>query len=125
MNVNIFYPYKIRKFFKDIFSEGKLHASRKDFSSVNFSADETSELISKWIKEKKPFIVSRFGNVELEWFYHTSILDKNLFWRLYYFLTFKTDSWRKMDYNIKHPYFQPSNLENSLFYRKKNARSHS
>jgi len=111
--------FKIRSYCKSKFSEGKLYASRKVFSSLNTTADEASVIISAWINAGTPFIVSRFGNVELEWYYQTTILEKNLIWRLFYFCTFKTDFWRKNDFNIRHPYFQPSNFENSNFFRNK------
>jgi len=111
--------YKIRQNLKNKFSEGKLYASRKDFRRVNKSADETSAIIANWILQEKPFIVSRFGNVELEWYYQTQILDKNIFVRLYYFLTFKTNVWRRDHFNINHPYFIPSDRPNSVFFREK------
>jgi hypothetical protein len=111
--------YKLRSRLKKIFSEGKLYASRKDFSSITHNADETARWITDKIKNNHPFIVSRFGNVELEWYYQTTILDKELFVRLFYFLTFKTDVWRKKDFNIRHPYFIPSNRQNSMFFRDK------
>lgn len=111
--------YKIRSILKQKFSEGKLYASRKDFKYVNKSANEASEIIAKWILQERPFIVSRFGNVELEWYYQTQILDKNIFARLYYYFTFKTEVWRRRDLKINHPYFIPSDLSNSLFFRER------
>lgn len=111
--------YRMHHSLKQLFSEGKLYASRKDFTKVNSSADEANRIITNWIKERKPFIVSRFGNVELEWYYQMTVFDFNLLKRIFYFLSFKTNVWRKGDFIIKHKYFIPSNLENSLFFKRK------
>jgi hypothetical protein len=111
--------YTLRSKLKQIFSEGKLYASRKDFSRITHDADQTSGWIADKIIKNEPFIVSRFGNVELEWYYQTTILEKSIFTRLFNFLTFKTDYWRKKHFNIKHPYFIPGDRSNSVFFRKK------
>ena len=110
--------YKLRSICKKWFSEGKLMASRKDFSRVNFSADETSEWISKQILNDRAFIVSRFGNVELEWYIQQKVMRRNLLIRLYAFFTFQTDVWRLKHRVIKHSYFVPGNIENSLFFER-------
>ncbi len=108
--------YWVRSKLKKYFSEGKLTASRKDFSSVNTSADASSEWITRRILNKEPFIVSRFGNVELEWYFQLKLMRRGVISRIFSFLTFETDVWRLKNANINHPYFIPGDKENSIFF---------
>jgi hypothetical protein len=108
--------YTFRSLLKKLINNGKLNASKKDFSRITYDADQTSQWIATKILSKEPFIVSRFGNVELEWYLQLKIMRKNVFKRIYSFITFDSDVWRQKDKIIKHTYFVPSDLENSLFY---------
>ncbi len=110
--------YKFRSFLKKYLNQGKLNASKWDFSRITHNADQTSEWIANKIFEGEPFIVSRFGNIELEWYLQMKIMRKNLVTRVYSFLTFHTDVWRLEDKIIRHAYFVPSDVENSLFYER-------
>jgi hypothetical protein len=97
----------LRWFYKKLIRNHKTYIDTKDFSRINLSADQTSKIIFDWIESGRPFIVSRFGNIELTWYIEYKILSRNIFYRSYNFVINRTRSWRKENRLISHPYFVP------------------
>lgn len=110
--------FKFRAILKSHLNDGKLNASLKDFSRITYTADDASNWISEKILSGEPFIVSRFGNVELEWYIKLKVMRKHVVLRLLNFLIFNVDEWRIKHRPINHTYFVPGDLNNSLFYEK-------
>ncbi len=115
--MNLFFNF--RTLIKRYYYSSKLYSSQKDFSQVNTSKEQLSALISKYIRESKPFIVSRFGNIELEWYFQLTIAQLNFWKRVYYYITCRTDFWRKNNNIIRHSYFHPEDYLNSLLFKQK------
>ena len=109
--------YYLRKLYKILSGRKHSFIDTKDFSRVNLTSDKTSSIICKWILEKKPFIVTRFGNIELTWYVEYKLLGKSFASRSHYYITNKIRNWRASERNIVHPYFYPSNDRfNTEFY---------
>lgn len=100
---------KIRKFYKKIYklpdgllkSEGKVNLNIEDFNNLLFDV----------IINKTPYLVSRFGSAELNWYLNYKILTKNVIKRVFAYVTFEIDTLDVEDKVIHDFTFLPTSLE--------------
>lgn len=109
--------YHLRSIYKKITNQNKSLIDRKSFKLVNRDVNRTSEIISEWIRDGRPFIVARFGSVELHWYLSYKLLSKNIFSRIRNYISHTINHWRREDRIIDHEYFRPRRcLENTRYY---------
>lgn len=100
---------RIRHYIKYITKKNESLVSRQSFELVNCDVNQTSGIISKWLSDGCPFIVSRFGNIELEWYLNYKILSRNFSYRFYSYIFNIINYWKSSNRLINHHYFRPNN----------------
>lgn len=107
----------LREYYKLVFKP--ILGLQKTEKLINIRGQEVSNLIIDMIQSKSPFLISRFGSEELKWYVNYKRLNKNIFIRLYYFITCKTESWEKKDQIIDNLTFKPKSLSMTKFFIEK------
>lgn len=107
----------LREYYK-LFFKPKFGLQKTD-KLINIKGQEVSDLIIEMINSKRPFLISRFGSEELKWYVNYKQLNKNIFTRLYYYITCRSEFWEKKYRTIDNLTFKPKTLHMTKFFIEK------
>ena len=107
----------LREYFKLVFKPKQ--GLQKTDKLINLKGQEVSDLIFKMIISKKPFLITRFGSEELKWYVNYKQLGKNLFVRIYNYVTCRCDFWEKKYRIIDNLTFKPKSHTMTEFFIEK------
>jgi hypothetical protein len=107
---------KIRNIYREKhgISSGLIKCSDK----INISVEQYNTLLSNAIKSQTPFMVSRFGSAEINWFLNYKILSENILRRYKAFITLEIDDYNKEKAVIDDMTFLPTNIQATYNYVK-------
>ena len=105
---------KLRDFYRQLnrLPKGLLKSEKK----VNLSIEEYNAILFDVIENSKPFLISRFGSAELNWYLNYKILNKNIFNRLYSYITLEIDTINVEEKIINDLTFVPRNLDTTAYF---------
>jgi hypothetical protein len=105
---------KLRKIYRE--KHGISSGLIKSLDKINISVEQYNTLLSNAIKTQTPFMVSRFGSAEINWFLNYKILSKNILWRYKAFITLEIDDYIKEKSIINDMTFLPTNIQATSNY---------
>jgi hypothetical protein len=79
----------------------------KSLDLENISIEGYNSIVQEAILNKSPFMISRFGSAEINWYLNYKILGKSLFRRLKAYITLEIDELDIKHRNIRDMTFQP------------------
>jgi hypothetical protein len=85
----------------------------RDFKShalVNLRGQDVSDIISEAIRKKNPFMLSRFGSVEIGWYVQYKLLSMSYTSRVLSFIKCKTSTWQQTGRIIDNMTFVPKSI---------------
>lgn len=89
---------------------GLLKGLLKSSESINIAIDEYNEMLIDAIINKRPFLVSRFGSAEINWYLNYKILSKGFLTRFKAFITLEIDELEQKKKIINDMTFRPTEL---------------
>lgn len=107
---------KLRKIYRE--KHGISSGLIKSLDKINISVEQYNTLLSNAIKTQTPFMVSRFGSAEINWFLNYKILSKNILRRYKAFITLEIDDYIKEKSIINDMTFLPTNIQATTNYIK-------
>ena len=90
----------------------------KSLDSINITVEEYNKLLSDAINSQTPFMVSRFGSAEINWYLNYKLLSTNWLRRVRAYVTLEIDVYGKEKTVINDMTFLPTELDATKSYIK-------